>query len=258
MRYAIISDIHSNLEALAAVLDEIETLAIDKTVCLGDIVGYNADPNECVEMIRERAIECVMGNHDSRAAGLEEAAGFNPHALAAILWTRDVLTKENSEYLKELPRVVTVGEGTAEGFIAVHGWINDTDSYIMTRVEAEANLALMEEHHAALCFFGHTHQAVTYGVAGGETIELDGRNKKTVKTDEFERLLINPGSVGQPRDRDPRAGYAVYDTEKKEVALHRVEYDINVCRGKILKLGLGRFLTPATAKALAERLRHGH
>ncbi|HLC19154.1 MAG TPA: metallophosphoesterase family protein [Thermodesulfobacteriota bacterium] len=243
MRYAIISDIHSNLEALGAFLEKTEELGVEKTVCLGDIVGYNANPNECIEIIRERKMECVMGNHDSRASGLEEPTDFNHMAAEAVLWTRDKLTEKNREFLKGLPRSIDVDKK----FLAVHGWVNSTDMYIFGARDAQTNFELMRAHSERnLCFFGHTHVSMTY-------IEADSSVGFTVdspvKVEKGRNYLINPGGLGQPRDRDPRAAFAVYDTRALEVEFYRVEYDIQTTAEKILAAGL--------SPRLAERLKLG-
>lgn len=247
MRYAIISDIHSNLEALETVLSRVDALDVDELVCLGDIVGYNANPNECVEIIRKRNVRAVLGNHDTRAVGMEEPGDFNPVAASAVLWARQALTEENKRFLDALPRTLNVKddkgrEGGAGGdvkFTAVHGWVNDTDSYIFGPEDAAENFRLLKtitgSDTGALCFFGHTHVRITYVEEGGRvSSNLD--DPLTVKPDA--NYLVNPGSVGQPRDGDPRAAFAVLDGETAEITFYRVEYDIEKCAGKILEAGL--------------------
>lgn len=250
MKYAIISDPHSNLEALRAVLAKIKTLGVDKSVCLGDIVGYNADPNECVELLRSSAISTVMGNHDSCAAGLKEPVGFNPAAKKAVLWTRSILTEENAEYLKSLPRSIRV----AGDIMAVHGWVNDTDRYIFGPKDAAMNFSILKRAAAeraemarGVCFFGHTHVPAAYMSEDERARELD-REMMTIDTDGG-LYLVNPGSVGQPRDRDPRASFLIYDTKDHSVSYHRVQYDIDKTMRKIINAGL--------PEMLAERLKRG-
>lgn len=242
MRYAVISDIHSNLEALTAFLEEIKKLKIDKIVCLGDIVGYNANPNECIELLKANNAVCVMGNHDSRAAGLEEPDDFNYHAAAAIYWTRKALTPENKDFLASLPRMVLVDKK----FLAVHGWINDTDSYVLGMRDAKKNFLLLKEKKTGLCFFGHTHVPVAYAEKQGEVHPVPG---PVLKVSVEESYLVNPGSIGQPRDRDPRASFIVYDTRKSQISYNRIEYDIHSTAGKIIAAGL--------PERLAERLKLG-
>ncbi|MBI5599172.1 MAG: metallophosphoesterase family protein [Deltaproteobacteria bacterium] len=240
MRYAILSDIHANLEALNSVLEKIDSLGVDKTVCLGDIVGYNSNPNECIEIIKKRGIHCIMGNHDSRAAGIEEPRDFNPMAAEALYWTRKELTANNRDFLEGLPRKSIVDNA----FLAFHGWINSTDGYIFSENDAAENFKLMDE--ATIAFFGHTHVRLAYVETGGRvTTSLDHR----FKLEKGLRYLVNPGGAGQPRDRDPRAPFLVYDHENGEITFYRVEYDMEKCAEKILLSGL-----PAT---LAERLKSG-
>ncbi len=246
MLYAIISDIHSNLEAFTAVLERIDSLGVDRIVCLGDIVGYSSNPNECVELVRKRGIRSVAGNHDVRAAGLKEPSDFNEIAREALLWTRRVLDEENLHFLKGLPERLYLDDGRV---IAVHGALTDgTDTYILSPWIALRNFEEMKAlpHPPHLCFFGHTHVRIVYRYMGGKVI--------TVFDDEIvlnprDIYLINPGSVGQPRDRDPRASFLIYDTEGGTVTFHRVPYDIDACQRKIEEAGLPR--------ELGERLRVG-
>ena len=244
MRYAVISDIHSNLEALTASLNEIDRIKADKIVCLGDIVGYNPNPNECVELLRERNIQCVMGNHDSRVAGLADASDFNLLAARAIEWTQSVLTQENRDFLTALPRSRFI-DGR---FLAVHGWVNDTDRYIFGARDAEKNFDLLKElkKPARLCFFGHTHVHAAYVEEDGEAHLVEGGSVKLVKGKKY---LLNPGAIGQPRDRDPRASFLIFDSKKNQVNFYRVEYDIHTTSEKILAAGL--------PERLAERLKLG-
>ena len=225
MKYAVISDIHANLEAFLSVLAEIDSLSPDAVVCLGDIVGYGADPNACVDIIREREIPSVMGNHDAAASGATEPWNFNDAAREAVLWTRDELTNENRDFLVSLPERIET-----EDYMAVHGAISDPDKYIFSYRDAEPEFGLMNDY--GLCFFGHTHVPADHASPA-----------------EPKRRLINPGSVGQPRDRDPRAAFLVYDTESG-VEFRRAEYDISAAQGKIIWKGLD--------SQLAKRLSHGY
>ncbi|MBI5233151.1 MAG: metallophosphoesterase family protein [Deltaproteobacteria bacterium] len=235
MRQAIISDIHSNLEALVAVIERIDALEVNSIVCLGDIVGYNAQPNECVDMIRERGIPSVMGNHDARAGGLEEPDNFNPIAKRAVLWTRSRLSHENLRFLCGLPRMVRV----QDRFAAVHGAIDDTDTYILGRCEIERNFKLLEGSGFLLCFFGHTHLSSVYSSDG---MNLDMHTSGCVEIRQGLSYLINPGAVGQPRDGDPRASFLVYDSGKKLITFERVEYDIESASRNVIEAGLPKEL----------------
>lgn len=243
MRYAVFSDLHSNLEALVAFLDKAKTLKIDEMVCLGDIVGYNASPNECIDLLKKHKVRCVLGNHDARAAGIDSLYDFNPQAAAAIEWTAKSLTEENREFLKSLPRALAVGSH----FLAVHGWINDTDQYILGANDALRNFEILKEmSRARVCFFGHTHVGAAYMLADGA---VQSTTKDTLQIERNSMYLINPGALGQPRDRDPRASFAVYDTKSRKVRFYRLEYDIAGTSRRILEAGL--------PERLAERLKLG-
>ncbi|MBI5888550.1 MAG: metallophosphoesterase family protein [Deltaproteobacteria bacterium] len=244
MRYAVISDIHSNLEALEAFLKKAASLGINEILCLGDIVGYNANPNECCALMRETNARCIMGNHDSRAIGLEDTFGFNRYAEEAVLWTARELTAQNRDFLEKLPRSLIV----ENKFLAVHGWVNDTDRYIIGESATLRNFELMKQFTppVKLCFFGHTHVPVVY-VEGGE--KTDGSAIGQLQLSGNDSSLINPGSIGQPRDSDPRASFLVYDSKKSTVQFHRVEYDIKTAAEKVIAANLPR--------RLAERLRLG-
>jgi predicted phosphodiesterase len=236
MRTAVIADIHANLEALQAVLARIEDLGADEIVCLGDIVGYNADPNECVDIIRNRNITCVLGNHDVCAAGLEEPDGFNPLARRAVLWTRDELTDENRLFLRSLPRELRMNDR-----FFFHGSIHDTNRYILYMSDAADNFALLAGMGKLLRigFFGHTHtRAVLRYSRGAVAVDLSSDQRLAKEN----RYLINPGSVGQPRDGDPRASFLVYDAGKQRVNFSRVEYDLRACQDKIIRAGLPSWL----------------
>ena len=239
MRTAIIADIHANLEALRAVLERTHALNVDELVCLGDIVGYNANPNECVDIIRKERIVSVLGNHDACASGLQEPDTFNPLARKALFWTRDTLTKSNTLLLMNLPR-----ERRMRDFLLFHGSIHDVNRYILHKNDAIDNFRLLAGLPGGLRigFFGHTHMRTALSDGGvEESLELSLSPDK--------RYLISPGSVGQPRDGDPRAAFLVYDDHDRRVAFYRVEYDIKACQDKIIRAGL--------PLRLAERLEWG-
>lgn len=239
MKYAIISDIHANLEALKATLQEIDKLGADKIICLGDIVGYGANPNECVENIRQRKIDSIIGNHDAVACGKTEPDNFNPVAREAALWTRSSLTKENREFLSELPESREI-----ENFLTVHGAISNPDHYIFSTYDALIEFNLMRKQ--SVCLFGHTHVRTYYMFQNDSSTS---HHDYEFKIDPKAKYLINPGSIGQPRDRDPRASFLVYDTEKGTVKFTRLEYDISSAQRKIIEAGLDR--------RLADRLSEG-
>lgn len=232
MRYAVISDIHSNLEALEAVLVKISELSADEIICLGDTVGYNASPNECINIIRSAGIRCIMGNHDARASGLEEPDNFTPLAKEAVLWTRNHLSGENKQFLRGLPRELTI-----DGFFIFHGSIHDTDRYIIDEKDARDNFESLNTHpdSPTAGFFGHTHVKVAVSLQRGKVfLEPDGE----LKLSAWKKYLINPGSVGQPRDRDPRASFLIYDEFNEKVDFFRVDYDIAATQEKIIEAGL--------------------
>jgi predicted phosphodiesterase len=232
MRTAVIADIHANLEALQAVLGRIAELAVDEIVCLGDIVGYNANPNECVAIIRSEKIVSVLGNHDASASKGEEPNRFNTHARSAIFWTREHLTEENRLFLLNLPR-----EKRAHDFILMHGSIHDTNRYLLSRQDAVDNFHALEglPGDVKLGFFGHTHIGTAFIDHQG-SISSDLSSELSLSSGK--RYLINPGSVGQPRDGDPRASFLVYDGDDRTVWFFRVTYDIKTSQDRIVRAGL--------------------
>ena len=243
MRSAVLSDIHGNLEALSAVLQAIAGMRADQIVCLGDLVGYNADPNECVDIARSEHMVCVLGNHDAVACGLTEPDNFNPLAKQAVLWTQLQLTGRNRAFLRELPR-----ETMVDGLFLCHGAIHDTDRYIMTLKEVRENLDLLAALPGGprVCFHGHTHLRTSFSAQGSVLVREFGDD---IWTRPDRRYLINPGAVGQPRDGDPRAAFAVHDSSEKRITFHRVAYDVQACQDKIIRTGL--------PPRLAERLATG-
>ena len=233
MRYALISDIHSNLEALNAVLDALRKERIDQYICLGDIVGYAADPNKCTEIIRQVAEATVLGNHDSAVADASSTEAFSALAKAAISWTKDTLSSKNKKYLESLSTDLELKDS-----LVVHSNPSDPTTW---RYIFSVDDAKMEFHHFTqrACFVGHSHQPVAF-VNSMNRVIVDTR--ASLDIEEENRYIINVGSVGQPRDLDPRASYAIYDTDRKIVRFKRSEYDIEAVRRKIIKAGLPRFL----------------
>jgi diadenosine tetraphosphatase ApaH/serine/threonine PP2A family protein phosphatase len=218
MRVAVVSDIHSNLAALEAVLEAIDGESPDELWCLGDLVGYGPKPNECCAAIAERADVCLAGNHDLAVRGTIDLAEFGGDAAVAARWTREVLAPESQELLERLEP-----EGSAHGVPLYHGSARDPIwEYVLSDEAAQATLALAG---SPLVLVGHSHVALLAvdageGVAGGlaeagTELELAGS-----------RVLLNPGSVGQPRDGDPRAAYLVLDLDAQRASFRRVEYDV--------------------------------
>jgi diadenosine tetraphosphatase ApaH/serine/threonine PP2A family protein phosphatase len=236
----LVSDIHANIDALNVVLAKIDELHVDEVVCLGDLVGYNATPNECVDVIRSRGITTLCGNHDAVACGLEEPWGFNPIALAAALWTREALTEDNLYWLKGLP-----DSKLFKDFLAVHGAPGNRNTYLFGWEDIFPHLSYIEEQHRSLCFFGHTHCPGIFSTDGVYTVDGDSR----FLLGEGKSFFINPGSVGQPRDSDPRAAFGILDTEKREYEQVRVEYPVKQAAERVIAAGLPQFL--------AERLHLG-
>lgn len=242
MRYAIISDIHSNLEALEVVLEEIDRIGVDRIVSLGDLVGYNANPNECVRILRDRGVSSLMGNHDAAACGLEDPVDFNPIARAAILWTRRALEPANQDLLEGLPE-----EGSLNGGIRLaHGSLLHRDHYLTSHDEIMENIGRMQESELRVLFFGHTHIQIAFAY-DGETLDVVSSPTFSIGDDRL--YLINPGSVGQPRDKDPRSGFLLFCEETQTVEFIRLPYDVRACKEKIITAGL--------PGALADRLGTG-
>jgi diadenosine tetraphosphatase ApaH/serine/threonine PP2A family protein phosphatase len=232
MRYAIITDIHSNREALEAVLRKIDTLRVDRILCLGDVVGYNADPVFCVGKVREAAASAVRGNHDKAAAGLMSVDYFNAHAAAAVRWTSGALGKEDLAWVNDLtPGPLDAGDG----LLLCHGAPQDEDLYLISeRAIGEAFSHLSETHPGTnICLFGHTH--VPLAIDNQENI-LNTVGAVFLEKDRV--YLINPGSVGQPRDNNPDAAFGVYDGEDSVFTFYRVPYAFRETQAKILQAGL--------------------
>ncbi len=232
MRYAIISDIHANLEALERSLGAIDEVGVDEILCLGDIVGYGANPNECVDLVRKRGVTSIIGNHDCVACGKSEPNDFNPMARSAILWTRSTLSRDNKDYLLDLP-----DKREIEDLLIVHGAISDPDKYIFSEGDTLREFELMQNRN--ICFFGHTHVRVFYVLTNDE---IRGFYDDGLRINKDGKYLINPGSVGQPRDRDHRVSFLIYDDERETVEYTRLEYDIASAQKKIIEAGLDRRL----------------
>jgi diadenosine tetraphosphatase ApaH/serine/threonine PP2A family protein phosphatase len=233
LRYLILADIHANLEALESVLASAGTW--DRVLVLGDLVGYGGSPNEVVDRIRVMdPLAVIRGNHDKAACGLEDGSNFNQIARAAANWTNQTLTADNRQYLRELP----AGPEAIDDHVEIcHGAPFDEDHYIF---DGEDALRAIAAAHRQLCLFAHTHLPVVFHYANevfdGFVPEADVVTP--VELRENVRYLINVGSVGQPRDGDPRAGFAVYDSSTLTLAMHRVEYPVDGAQRRILAAGL--------------------
>ncbi len=224
MTTALISDIHGNLEALDAVLAEIEARRPRRVFCLGDVVGYGASPNECLAKVRKHCELVLLGNHDAAASGGPEAARFNIYARVAADWTSKTLTRENREYLQRLP--LTSSEGSGYLVHASPACPRDWE-YLLDRFDAEPQFHYFSE---PICFIGHTHQPAVYMAdpAGCKSLPL---SNVTLEPDR--RYIINVGSVGQPRDHDPRACFVIYHEATGGIEFVRVPYDIEGAQAKI-------------------------
>lgn len=250
MRALILSDIHGNLEALTAALAA--AAPFDVLWNLGDVVGYGASPNEVIDLIRPAAQFNVRGNHDRVCCGITSALGFNPVARAAAMWTHEELTPENIEWLRDMPQGPLQPTQFSEVTLA-HGSPLNEDQYILSMRDAWAPLQQMT---TAITFIGHTHLQGGFSQKDHDWHELrpayrtkNGPVSWVLPVPEGTRHLINPGSVGQPRDCDWRAAFAIYDDVAREITYHRVPYDLTAAQGRILMAGL--------PERLAARLREG-
>jgi diadenosine tetraphosphatase ApaH/serine/threonine PP2A family protein phosphatase len=235
MRYLVISDIHANLEAFETVVTTAGRLTYDKVLVLGDLVGYGADPNAICERVREMQPDALIrGNHDKVGSGVESPEGFNAVARNAIRWTYETLTEENRRWLAALPAGPLLVNGDIE---ICHGTPFDEDAYVFDDLDA---LRAMHAARRPLCLFGHTHVQVGHFLSHEQfgLATADDQRPLTIAMEESTRYLVNPGSVGQPRDGDPRAGFAIVDTAARDVTIHRVEYSIAKAQARILEEGL--------------------
>jgi predicted phosphodiesterase len=245
MRALVVSDLHANAEALRVVLAKVRRKKFDSVFCLGDFVGYGAQPNHVLDTMRTlRARKVyIRGNHDRVASGLDDANGFNQAAKAAALWTRDHLSAPNRRFLRDL----RVGPVLHHDALLCHGSPYDEDEYVFNVHHAAQVLALFP---APIILFGHTHLPAVFSIDKDSNVSgFAVRGDATVKLDSNKRYLINPGSVGQPRDRNPDSSFLILDTDKRTVQFFRVEYDIGKTQASILKAGL--------PEILASRLTYG-
>jgi len=245
MHYLIFTDIHGNLEAFLAVLRFIQKRKIDHYVFLGDLVGYGASPNEIVQKVRAfKPLSIIRGNHDKAVCGLDSIQTFNPIAASAIHWSRENILKKNLDFLCSLKKGPVIID---DHIMLCHGAPFDEDHYIFGEFDAAEAFTHIT---TPLCFFGHTHFPFIYFEKDNQ---IDGNflqeNSSELKLEKGVKYLINPGSVGQPRDRNSRAAFAIYDSSARKIKFFRIEYDIKEAQRKIRAAGL-----PA---ALAERLNLG-
>ena len=238
--FAILGDIHANIDALEVVLADCRAQGVTDYLCTGDVVGYNARPHECLELIRSLDCPIVMGNHDHYVSSQQNLEDFNPHAAAVIEWTRQQLTDEETSFLSGLPFV------TAKmGITLVHSTMDNPEGfgYVFDHLQAEAHFS---HQVSPLCFHGHTHCPMIYEKQIGAVYRIDAQD---FKLPIGRKYFINVGSVGQPRDGDPRAAYVLYDPKSRMVSFRRLEYDIAAAQEKIREAGL--------PERLAQRLEVG-
>ena len=239
MKYAIIADIHGNLEAFQVVLEDIRAQKADSVVCLGDVVGYNANPKECLQIVRDMNLPCVKGNHDEYCSSEDHLEGFNPHAADAVHWTRNQLNAEDKQWLRDLKYSRMV-----DNFTIVHATLDAPQrwGYVFDKLAAAASFPYQ---NTQLCFFGHTHVPVAFM---RDTVVRGGTYSK-FKIDAAKKYFINVGAVGQPRDNNPKCAYVIYDTTAQTIEIRRLDYDIAAAQAKIIAAGL--------PERLAERLAFG-
>jgi predicted phosphodiesterase len=242
MMYALISDVHGNLEALLSVVKCLESCRekIDRVVCLGDIVGYGADPGECIRITREISDVILAGNHDFAVCGQTDIEDFNMYAKEAVLWSRDALNEGEINFLKGLPL-----KYEEKNIDFVHSSLHHPESwrYLLDSTDAYIDFQIMDKE---VLFVGHTHVPVIF--------EDDGKKVRTLNPSELSlnsqsKYIINPGSVGQPRDGDPRASFAFFDSDRAYIEIVRIDYNIKKAQKKILNAGL--------PEVLATRLGYG-
>lgn len=239
-RVGVFSDIHGNLQALERVLSELENLAVDFMVCCGDIVGYGGNPNECVDFLRTRNIPTIAGNHDFAALSRIDITYFNEVAKRAITWTRQTLTSENEQFLRQIPLTIEAAD-----MLFVHASPREPESwnYVITMGDARQSF---QHYGQRVCFIGHSH---TPFIVENHDANLSCPSAPAIQVREHRRYLVNVGSVGQPRDRNPNACFAIYDREAGIIEIRRVEYDLTRAQDEIRQQGL--------PVELAERLAYG-
>lgn len=248
MQILVLSDIHANLEALEACLEAAPPY--DQVFNLGDIVGYGANPNEVTERSQQLGKVFVRGNHDKACTGITDVEGFNPIAALAVLWTQKRLQPENMEFLRELPAGPI---SPLDNVNCVHGSARDEDEYVLA---AREGYALLAQSNVALTFFGHTHIQCGFSIDGDDRQVFvpnyksrEGKQQFRLPLKKNAKYLINPGSIGQPRDNDPRAAFILYDTDAPSLTFFRIPYDLPAAQKKILSAGL--------PDRLADRLAEG-
>ena len=228
MKYAIIADIHANLEAFQVVLQDIEKQKCTHVACLGDVVGYNANPKECLDTVRAMNLPCVKGNHDEFCSSDTPLEGFSPHAAEAGNWTRGKLPEEDRKWLRDLKYVRLVSN-----FTIVHATLDGPQrwGYVFDKLAAAASFTYQ---NTAVCFFGHTHVPVAFI---RDSVVRGGTYSK-FRVEPGRKYFVNVGAVGQPRDGNPKAAYVIYNMDEASIELRRLDYDIASAQKKIIEAGL--------------------
>ena len=237
MRYAVIADIHANLEAFEVVLADTKEQKCTHYCCLGDVVGYNANPKECLDIVRSMGMPCVKGNHDEYCSSEEDLEGFNPHAAEAVNWTRRQLSPEDRKWLRDLKYVRLVAS-----FSIVHATLDGPQrwGYVFDKLAAAASFTYQ---NTAVCFFGHTHVPVAFV----RDSMVRGGTYSKFKVEPGKKYFVNVGAVGQPRDGNPKSGYVIYDMNEGTIELRRLDYDIPKAQQKIMEVGLPQRLADRLA-----------
>ena len=232
MRYAIIADIHANLAAFTAVLDDIKTRGgVEEVWCLGDVVGYGPDPHQCIELLRQYSHVCVAGNHDWAAIGKVDTSDFNPDAAAVCYWTGQQLTADDVKYLDNLPLVIDKGD-----FTLVHGSPRDPVwEYLLSTSSAKENFSYFQSQ---FCLVGHSHVPLVFEYNEAGACFIAEFPADAVLKLAKNRLIINPGGIGQPRDGDPKASYAIYDSGARSITHYRISYDIGATQSRMINYKL--------------------
>jgi predicted phosphodiesterase len=237
MRYAVIADIHANLEAFEVVLADAKEQKVTHYCCVGDVVGYNANPKECLDIVRGMGMPVVKGNHDEYCSSDDDLEGFNPHAAEAVNWTRKQLTAEDRQWLRDLKYVRLVAS-----FSMVHATLDVPQrwGYVFDKLAAAASFTYQ---NTSVCFFGHTHVPVAFI----RDSQVRGGTYSKFTVEPGRKYFVNVGAVGQPRDGNPRAGYVVYDLDEQTIELRRLMYDIPKAQKKIMEAGLPQRLADRLA-----------
>lgn len=227
--FAVLGDIHANIDALNVVLDDCRAQGVTDFLCTGDVIGYNACPHECMDIVRSLGCPVVVGNHDYYVASQQNLDDFNPAAAAVVEWTREQLSDGELDWLRNLPFTVT-----QMGITLVHSTMDNPESfgYVFDNLQAEANFLMQK---TPVCFHGHTHCPMIYEKSLNGVFRIDPQD---FTLPIGRKYFVNVGSVGQPRDGDPRAAYVIYDPKARQIRYRRLEYDIEAAQARIRKAGL--------------------